>query len=50
MKNMAPLQSEGNSGLAVPPEKMKLTRDYRRKIGDDDGDDDDDFLDRRIRS
>jgi len=48
---MAPLQSEGNSVSEVPPEKMKLTRDYRRtKIGGDDGDDDDDFLDRRIRS
>jgi len=49
MKNMAPLQSVGNSALKVSPGRMKLTRDYRRtKIGGDDGDDD--FLDRRIRS
>lgn len=48
---MAPLQSGDSNVLELPPEKMVLTRDYRRtKIGDDDGDDGDDFLDPRIRS
>lgn len=49
MKNMAPLQSEGNNELELPPGKEAQTRDCRRmKAGD--GDDGDDFLDPRTHS